>query len=140
MVGSTAGGIKFTRHYVLVKNLRAEIKKMIHPHAIVSIQVDKTIVPDEIIRNFFIVFVAYLVIFCLGTLSLSFFVDNFLEATSVSMSCLGAVGPAFGEFGPTGNYAGLHDAGKWIASVLMIVGRLEVLPVIMLLHYMFWKK
>jgi trk system potassium uptake protein len=140
MVGSTAGGIKFTRHFVLIKNLRAEIKKLIHPQAIVTIQVNKTTVPDEIIRNFFIVFVAYLLFFLIGTMSLSLFVNDFLEASSVSISCLGAVGPAFGEFGPVGNYSGLHDVGKWIASVLMIVGRLEVLPIIMLLHYMFWKK
>ncbi len=140
MVGSTAGGIKFTRHFVLVKNIRAEIKKMIHPHALVSIRINNTTIPDEIIRNFFIVFVAYLLFFCMGTLSLSLFIDSFLEASSVSVSCLGAVGPAFGEFGPVGNYSELHDVGKWIASILMIVGRLEVLPVIMLLHYMFWKK
>jgi trk system potassium uptake protein len=140
MIGSTAGGIKFTRHFILLKNLRSEIKRMIHPKAIIPIRIHNRNVPDEIIRNFFIVFIAYILFFCVGTMALSFFIDSFLEASSVSISCLAAVGPAFGEFGPTGNYATLHNGGKWIASILMIVGRLEVLPVIMFLHYAFWRK
>lgn len=140
MIGSTAGGAKFTRHFVLFKNLRSEIKRFIHPNAIIPIRLNNKIIPDEIIRNFFIVFIAYMLFFCLGTLTLSFYIDSFIEASSVSVSCLGAIGPAFGEFGPVGNYSSLHDGGKWIASILMIVGRLEVLPVIMLLHYSFWRK
>ncbi len=140
MIGSTAGGIKFTRHFVLFKNIRSQIKRLIHPNAIVPIRFNKRIIPDEIIRNFFIVFIAYILFFCIGALSLSFFIDDFLEASSVSISCLGAIGPAFGDFGPIGNYAALHPVGKWIASFLMIIGRLEVLPVMMFLHYAFWRK
>jgi trk system potassium uptake protein len=140
MIGSTAGGIKFTRHFVLLKNLRGEIKRFIHPNAIIPIRINKKIIPDEIIRNFFIVFIAYILFFCMGSLALSFYIDSFLEASSVSISCLGAIGPAFGEFGPTGNYASLQNGGKWIASTLMIIGRLEVLPFIMFLHFAFWRK
>jgi trk system potassium uptake protein len=79
MIGSTAGGIKFTRHFVLLKNLRAELKRFLHPKAIIPIRLNKKIIPDEIIRNFFIVFVAYIVFFCLGTLGLSFLLILFLR-------------------------------------------------------------
>jgi len=140
MIGSTGGGIKFNRYFVLFKNLRGEIKRFIHPNAIIPIRINKKNIPDEIIRNFFIVFVAFIVFFCLGTLALSLYIDDFLVACSVAISCLANVGPAFGEFGPVGNYSELHDGGKWIASILMIVGRLEVLPIIMFLHFAFWRK
>jgi len=140
MIGSTAGGIKFTRHLILIKNIRSEVKRFIHPKAVVPIRLNKIPISDDIVKNFFIVFVAYIVTFCLGALSLSFFLEDPKEAISVSISCLGAIGPAFGQFGPTGNYAALHDIGKWISSVLMIVGRLEIIPILMILHITFWKK
>jgi trk system potassium uptake protein len=139
MIGSTAGGVKFTRYLVLFRNIRVEIKKLLHPSLIISVRFDKKNISDEIIKNFFIVFIAYMFFFCLGSISLSLFLDDPIEAMSVSISCLGAIGPAFGQFGPAGNYAMLHDVGKWIGSFLMVIGRLEVLPILMFLHFAFWK-
>lgn len=139
MIGSTAGGIKFTRHYILFKNIRAELKQLIHPNAIIAIRLDKRLLPDDVARNFFIVFISYLLFFIIGALILSLFM-SVIEAMSVTISCLSAVGPAFGQFGPTGNFAMLHPAGKWICSILMIIGRLEVVPFLMILHHRFWKK
>lgn len=139
MIGSTAGGIKFTRHYILLKNARAEVKHFLHPQAIISIRLDKQLLPDDVARNFFIVFISYLLFFIVGALALCFFVDV-MEAMSVSISCLSAVGPALGQFGPTGNYAVLHPVAKWICSLLMIIGRLEVVPFLMIFHHMFWRK
>jgi trk system potassium uptake protein len=139
-IGSTGGGIKFTRLYVLIKNIRAELKRFIHPKAIISIKLNKKPIPEETIRNFFIIFVAYLFIFCLGTILLSLFIDSPIESIGVSITCLGNVGPAFGQYGPVGNFAELHVGGKWIASILMIIGRLEVIPILIFFHYSFWKK
>lgn len=140
MIGSTAGGIKFTRHLILLKNIRNEVKRIVHPNSITSIKLNKIIIPDDVVKNFFLIFIAYFVIFIIGTLALSFFIDSPKEAVSVSISCLAAVGPAFGEFGPVGNYSELHDIGKWICSVLMIIGRLEVIAFISLFYVSFWKK
>jgi len=140
MIGSTSGSIKFTRHYILLKNVRVEMKRLIHPNAIIPIRIDKKIIPDDIIRNFFIIFVAYLIIFCLGTIIMSFFTDGIVESLGVTVSCLAGAGPAFGQFGPVGNYANLHYMGKWTLSIIMIIGRLEVIPIIMFFHYAFWKR
>lgn len=140
MIGSTAGGIKFTRHLVLIKNIRNEIKRISHPNAILPLKINKMSIPDEVVNNFFIIFVAYIVVFSLGTISLSLFLESPKEAVSVSISCLGAVGPAFGQFGPVGNYSQLHDIGKWICSLLMIIGRLEVIAFLAFFHISFWRK
>jgi len=140
MIGSTAGGIKITRIYVLFKNIRAELRRFIHPSAIIPIRVNKQTIPEIIIRNFFIVFFAYVVFFIIGSVYMSLFLDSPHEAMGASISFLGGIGPSFGQFGPSGNYSQLHDAGKWMGSFLMVIGRLEVIPVIMLFHYAFWKK
>jgi len=140
MIGSTGGNIKFTRLLVLVKNIRAEVKKILHPRAMVTIKLNQQTIPDEVVRNFFIVFVAFIVVFCLGSVTMSLFIEDPKEAMGATIACLGNIGPAFGQFGPAGNYANLNDAGKWILGVLMVVGRLEIIPVMIFYHFAFWRK
>jgi trk system potassium uptake protein len=139
MIGSTAGGIKFTRHLVLIKNLRVEIKKQLHPNAIVPIQMNKVIIPDDVIRNFLIVFFAYLVVFCTGSLLMGLFTESAAEAFGATISCLSGVGPAFGRMGPIGSYSELHDIAKWILSIIMVIGRIELFPFILIFTKSFWK-
>lgn len=140
MIGSTSGGIKFTRHIVLIKNIRSEIKRIIHPHSIIPLRLNKLIIPEDVVRNFFILFVAYILVFCVGSILMSLFVETPKEAVSVTISCLSGVGPAFGKFGPVGNYSEIHIIGKWILSIIMIIGRLEIIPVFILFNISFWKK
>lgn len=140
MIGSTSGGIKFTRYLVLIKNLRNEIKKTIHPNIISEIKLNNIIINEEAVRNFLVVFVAYIFCFGLGTLSLSVFLDEPMEAISISISCLSGIGPGFGQFGPAGNYSGLHDVGKLICCFLMIIGRLEVIAFFAIFNISFWKR
>ncbi len=140
MIGSTSGGIKFTRHLVLIKNIRYEVKRFIHPKAIIPLRLNKVPISEDITKSFFVIFVSYIFVFCIGTIALSFFVDDVKEAISVSISCLGAVGIAFGKYGPSGSFAELHSVGKWICSILMVVGRLDIVPFLMLLNRTFWKK
>lgn len=139
MIGSTSGGIKFTRHLVLIKNLRAEIRKQLHPRAITNIQISNISIPDDVIRNFLTVFIAYILVFCTGSILMSFFTDNSIEAFGTTISCLGGVGPAFGKYGPAGNYNDLHIAAKWILSVIMVIGRIELFPIILIFTKSFWK-
>jgi len=140
MIGSTAGGIKFTRVFILLKNIRSETKRIIHPRAIISIRLNKKSIPDDVVRNFLIVFIAFIVVFCLGSLAMSLFMTDAKEAIGATIACLGNVGPAFRSLGPAGNYSEVHDAAKWILSIIMVAGRLEVFPFLIFFHYTFWKK
>lgn len=140
MIGSTAGGVKFTRLFVLVKNIRYEVKKALHPNAIFSLKVNKVIVREGVIRNFFNVFIAWIVFTCIGTLILSFYVSDLREALGVAAANLGAVGPAFGEFGAAGSYSELHNVGKWTCVFLMIIGRLEIISVLTFVYVLFSRK
>jgi len=139
MTGSTSGGIKFTRHYVLLKNIRKEVRKFIHPRAIIPIKIDNITVEDNVINNYYIIFVIYILTFCIGSLVMTFFTQNIPEAFGVTMACLGAIGPAFGDFGPTGNYSQLHDGGKYFLSFLMVLGRIEILPFLLIFTRYFRK-
>jgi len=140
MIGSTAGGPKFTRYLVLIKNIRVEIRRIIHPKAVVPLKLNNKIISYDITQNFFIIFIVYIVTFCIGTIAMSFFVSDVKEVISITMTCLNGIGPGFGQFGPMGNYNELHDFAKWILSFLMILGRLEIIPVIILFNISFWKK
>jgi trk system potassium uptake protein len=140
MIGSTAGGVKFTRFVVLIKNIRMGIRRTMHPNAIFHIRLNKIPIPNDIIRNAFSVFIAYIFIFCLGSIGLSFFIDDVKEVFSVSIATLGAIGPALGDYGAIGNYSMLHPIGKWICIALMIIGRLEVISVLGVVYYLFAKK
>lgn len=140
MIGSTSGGIKFTRHLILIKNIRNHDKKLIHPNALIDIKNENLAISEEVVRNFLIVFLLYILFFVIGSLSLSLFLTDPKEAMGVTISCLSGTGPAFGQFGPAGNYSGLHEIGKLICSALMIIGRLEVLVFVSIFHPSFWKK
>ncbi len=140
MIGSTAGGVKFTRLLVLIKNIRYEIKRIVHPNAVYLLKVNKIPIRKDVVRNFFTVFVVWIFFICLGTIILSFFVSNLREAMGVTAATLGAVGPAFGEFGPVGSYAELHDIGKWTCIFLMVIGRLEIISVLAFVYVLFGGK
>jgi trk system potassium uptake protein len=139
MIGSTSGGIKFTRHLVLFKNLRYAVRKELHPHLLATIRINKKPIPEDVIRNFMIIFITYLFTFCVGSLLMSFYTDKTFEAFGVVASCLGGVGPAFGKFGPAGNYNDLKEPAKWILSLIMVIGRIELIPVIIIFTKSFWK-
>ena len=140
MIGSTAGGIKFTRFFILFKNLKVQLKGIIHSNAVFTLRTNGNPIPKHVVRNVFGVFIAYVFIFCIGSLALSFFISDIKEVLSVTMACLGAIGPALGDFGAVGNYADLHPIGKWICVVLMILGRLEVVSVLAIVYYLFFKR
>ncbi len=139
MIGSTSGGIKFSRHFILIKNLRAEIRRVVHPRLISSLTLNNIPVPDSVIRNSLIFFVVYIFMFCIGSLSMSLFIEEPIEAFGVTVSCMAGVGPAFGKYGPIGNYSSIMSGGKWVLSFIMILGRIEIFPILLIFTKSFWK-
>ncbi len=140
MAGSTGGGIKIIRLVLLVKNSLKEIKQLIHPNAVIHVRLNDKVVSQEIMRNVLSFFVLYILLLGAGTLVLAATDLALLSAFSVTLSAVGNVGPAFGDFGPTENYASISSFGKWFISFLMMAGRLEIFTVLILFSPSFWKK
>ncbi|MEX2640015.1 MAG: potassium transporter TrkG [Balneolales bacterium] len=138
--GSTSGGIKMTRWIILIRSSFREIKQAIHPKGVYPIRMGSKVIDPAVSRTVFSFFVLYLMIFITGVLILSALNIDFISAIGASIACLGNIGPAIGEFGPVNNYAHMPWTGKWVLSLLMLIGRLEVFTVIVLFSATFWKQ
>lgn len=138
--GSTSGGIKMTRWIILIRSSFREIKQAVHPKGVYHIRMGDNIIDPAVSRTVFSFFVLYVLIFAFGVLVLSAMNIDFVSAIGASIACLGNIGPGIGEFGPTNNYAHLAPAGKWVLSLMMMIGRLEVFTVIVLFSTTFWKQ
>jgi trk system potassium uptake protein TrkH len=138
--GSTGGSIKVIRHYLLFRNGFLELKRLIHPRAVIPVRVNNKAVPPEIILNVQAFFIFYILLFLLGSIVLSILGLDFVTALGAAATCLGNVGPGIGTVGPVSNFAHMPEAGKWILSFLMLLGRLELFTVLIIFSSYFWKK
>ena len=138
--GSTGGGMKIIRQLLLIKNSGLELKRLIHPQAVIPVKFNRKSVPKEIISKIMAFFLIYMMIFAFGTFIMSIIGLDFESAIGATAASLGNIGPGIGMVGPTGNYADISDFGKWFLSFLMLLGRLELFTVLVLLTKSFWKK
>jgi trk system potassium uptake protein TrkH len=138
--GSTGGGMKIMRSLVLIKFAINEVKRLIHPNAVLSIRIGQRPIPKDIVGNIAGFFLIYMGIFILGVISMSVLGMDVLSAFGAVAASIGNIGPGLGSVGPTDNYAHIPQLGKWILSLLMLVGRLEIYPVIIFLTPTFWKE
>lgn len=137
--GSTSGGVKVVRHVIMIKNSLLELKKQLHPKAIISVRYNGSRVSRGIIFNILSFFVIYMLIFILSTIILTFLGLDFISAFGAAASCLGNIGPALGSVSPVDNFAHFSDAAKLFCSFLMLIGRLELFTVLIVLTPYFWK-
>jgi len=137
--GSTAGGVKFVRHIIMIKNGYLEFKKSLHPNAIIPVRFNKKTISENIVFNIMAFIVLYLIVFAIGSLGFGILGLDYMTAVGGSASSLGNVGPAFGLIGPVHNYDILPNAGKWWSAFLMLLGRLELFTVLILFTPYFWK-
>jgi trk system potassium uptake protein TrkH len=136
--GSTSGGLKIVRLLLVTKNNRQEFKRLIHPNAFIPVRLDKKIVPQSIIYNLLVFITLYFFVMCFGALIMSFMGYDIITSFGTSASMLGNIGPGLGTFGPFTNYSALPMAGKWFLSILMLLGRLELLTVMILFSKSFY--
>lgn len=146
MAGSTAGSVKVYRLGVLYEGSKADLRRLIHPRGVFVTKLGDEPVPDRVAESVQSFFLLYMFLFMTGTLAFatldSIAGTNFDLTTSVSAvaSALGNVGPGLSEVGPTANYLAVPAAGKWLLSSLMIVGRLEVFPLVLLFTRELWRR
>ena len=138
--GSTGGAMKPIRIYVSLKSAITEVFRTLHPAAVKNIYVDKEPLSIEVIRKITRFFIAYILIFALGSVALSFFNLDMISAMSAAATNLGNVGPGLGLAGATEPYTLFHPAAKLILSALMLIGRLEIFAIVMLFSRSFWRE
>ncbi len=138
--GSTSGGIKGVRHYLMIKSGLLEFNRALHPNAVLPIRYNKSIVQENVLHTIYGFFILYMIFFIIGALVFSFLGLDFITSIGVAASSLGNVGPALGDFGPSFSFHEMSMGGKWWASFLMLLGRLELFTVLILFTPFFWKK
>lgn len=139
--GSTGGGIKVSRIVLLLKNIKRELKKMLHPRSVGVIRFEGKKVEDHTANSVSSYLAIYTCFFCLIFLVVSMFESFNLETIISSVaSCFNNIGPAFGAAGPTLSYAEFSQVSKLVLSVAMLLGRLEIYPIILTLSPTTWVK
>ncbi|MBP5231676.1 MAG: TrkH family potassium uptake protein [Clostridia bacterium] len=139
--GSTADGLKLSRVMILVKGVFRDVRKLVRPNAVEVVRMDGEAVPEETVRNAKNYIVIYLC-FLVGT-AFALTIDNFDLETNVTaaLTCLNNVGPGLGKIiGPAGNFAGFSIFSKILLTIDMLIGRLELLPIVVLFSPETWKK
>jgi trk system potassium uptake protein len=143
--GSTAGSVKVVRHLLIGRILRRELDQTVHPELVAPIRLNQTIVDERTLRAVLAFVLLYVGLFALGSLALMIDaarVDldlRVIDAVAASATTLGNVGPAFGFAGPMGSFEPFSDVSKGIMITLMWLGRLEIIPVAVLLTRSYWR-
>ncbi len=137
--GSTGGGMKVIRLIVVIKQGFIELKKLLHPNAIIPLKVGKRVIPKEVTYSIIGFFLLYVLLFIIVSISMTVLGLDIVTAAGTAAACLGNIGPGLGMVGPTENYAFIPAIGKWILSISMMIGRLELYTVLVILTGGFWR-
>jgi trk system potassium uptake protein TrkH len=143
--GSTGGSIKVVRHLLLFRLVRRELDQTIHREAVVPVRLNGAVVDERALRSVLVFLTVYLGVFALAAIGLV--VDarradaqiEVFEALGAAAACLGNIGPAFGFAGPFGSYEPFSDLSTGILTAAMWLGRLEIIPVAVLLSRTYWR-
>lgn len=136
---SAGGGIKMMRWILVYKSMKNSLVKILHPNAILNVKIDNTIIPHEILNQTVVFVFFYFLCFALGAVLITILEQNITIGITSSITALGNIGPAFGNVvGPMGSFNSLHFSSKFIMIIAMLVGRLEIIPFLVLFQKDFW--
>ena len=138
--GSTVGGIKGIRFVIVMRNIKNEFSRLIHPRAVLPVKANGQAPSSALISTVSTFILLYFTCLFIGWFVLMVMGIDMVEAFGLSVSGLGNVGPALGAFGPEYSWDALPDAAKWFLSFLMLIGRLEIFGVLVMLAPSFWHK
>ena len=138
--GSTGGGIKIVRIVLLFKNSFLELKRLLHPSAIIPVRLNNKSVSQPIMSMVLAFIAFYILIMVISTVVMSALGLDLDSSLGSVAATLGNIGPGLGSVGPVENYANIPPIGKWFLSLLMVIGRLELFTVLVLFTPSFWKK
>ncbi|HLP72664.1 MAG TPA: TrkH family potassium uptake protein [Bacteroidales bacterium] len=137
--GSTTGNIKIARHLIVIKSIKAAFTRLSHPNALANVRLNGRLVADKTCVAVISFLVLYLFIFMTGTVVIVSTGSDAVTAASSVAASLGNIGPGLGMAGPMNHYAHFPESAKLIFSMLMIVGRMEIITILTLFTRSFWK-
>ena len=138
--GSTTGGLKCIRMVILTKVSRNKFKHILHPNAILPVRINKQVISSSIVSTVLAFCFIYITIIVISTLLMMTMGVGAEESIGCVISSIGNMGPGLGETGPAYSWNALPDAAKWLLSLLMLLGRLELFTVLLLFTPDFWKR
>ena len=137
--GSTSGGIKIVRHLIIAKNSLSEFRRQLHPSAIIPVRINGKTLSHELTRSIMAFVIIYLTIFGITSVTLTLMGMDPVTAMGSVATSLGNIGPGLNATGPSHSFSHIPDAAKWILSMTMVIGRLELFTVLILFTRYFWR-
>jgi trk system potassium uptake protein TrkH len=138
--GSTGGGIKMIRLMILAAQARRELVRIVHPRAVSPVVIGGRTIAESTIQGVMAFMMIYgVTIFSLTMVLLFTGLDPVTAFTAV-IACVNNIGPGLGQVGPAGNFQGLNDFQTWVCTFAMLLGRLEMLSLLVLLTPSFWRR
>ena len=138
--GSTGGGLKVSRVVMLVKTAWADMRKMLHPNAVIRVRMEGRALPEKQVRGVQAYFSVYMLLFAVSWLLLSLDGFDLVSTFTALASCINNIGPGLGMVGPMGNFAVFSPWAKLLLSFDMLAGRLEIFPMLLLFTPPTWRK
>ena len=137
--GSAAGGPKVVRHVLMARLTMRELKRTLHPRAVLPVKLGGRVVPEHTVRDVQVFMLFYLLTFAVGTTIVVALGADLVTGITASIACLGNIGPGFNTVGPMSSFADLHPVSKVTLTLLMWIGRLEVLTVLVFFRLEAWR-
>ena len=137
--GSTSGGIKMARHLIVIKNIKSLFVRLIHPKTISVIKLNGKMLDEKTNTSIITFIMLYIFIFFIGTVILTANGSDPVTSASSVATCMAGIGPGLGTVGPMSNYSDIPEISKVVLSMLMIIGRLEIVTVFVLFGRSFWR-
>ena len=137
--GSTAGGIKVDRVVIFFKSLKRQVLKLQHPQAVIPVRIDGQPIDDDTVDSVLLFIVLYILILFVNGLALTAMDVDITTAFSASAATISTVGPGFGEVGSASNYSIIPDFGKFLLTLNMLLGRLEIFGLVLLIYMKSWR-
>ncbi len=137
--GSTTGGLKIDRLLIFFSSFKAQLKKTVHPNAVVPVRVGNHAIEPELVSTVNIFIILYVVMILVGAIVFSVFGVTFIDAFSASISHMGNVGPAFGSVGSLDNYSHFPAIAKFLSTLQMLLGRLEIYTLLVIFVIYKWR-
>lgn len=138
--GSTGGGVKCSRVLLLFKNLGRELKQIMHPRSVNVVKLDGRVVEEKVLHTVMVFLSAYMLIAFGAVLVISLDNYSFGSTLTAVLACIGNIGPGLELVGPMGNYAAFSPLSKLTLSLCMVIGRLEIFPILVLFSRAAWQR
>ena len=138
--GSTGGGLKCSRVLLLLRSIRRDLHHITHPRSVEVVKLEGKVVPESTIHSAMVFVGLYVFIVLIATLIISLDNQTFAVSFSSALTCVSNVGPGLEAVGPMGNFAAFSHLSKITMSLCMIIGRLEIFPILVIFSYQTWRR